>query len=410
VTRAIALAAAVALIAASIVAASSGSGEADDGLTLRASARETGRIALRVDAMPGVELTLRDELTGRQRMFTPDSARVVVRRFAAWSCATQVRRFTAEQPTADGSFVTAADEVRTPTCKRRLGLAAPASVRAPTRALVRILDRWRVGDIEARLCVRPPGARQRCRAVRVRPGERQAQVRVRALRPGGYRITANTPWQKLSEALRARPNGGRLRVLATGDSMIQIIDSFLKQRLGGAATVRSDARISTGISKPSLLDWGAHAKRQARGIRPDVVVMFLGANDGFRMGDADCCGAAWVAEYARRARAMMRTYARGGRTRVYWLLLPAARGGLFRETFPAVNAAIRRAARELSDDVRVVELDEVFTPGGRYRDSMRIGRKLVRVRQDDGVHLNTTGASFAATLVARALRRDRMLR
>jgi hypothetical protein len=32
------------------------------------------------------------------------------------------------------------------------------------------------------------------------------------------------------------------------------------------------------------------------------------------------------------------------------------------------------------------------------------------VRQDDGVHLNTTGASLAATLVIRAMRRDRILR
>ena len=38
---------------------------------------------------------------------------------------------------------------------------------------------------------------------------------------------------------------------------------------------------------------------------------------------------------------MMRAYARGGRGRVYWLLLPAPRDGFFRETFPAVNAALR---------------------------------------------------------------------
>jgi hypothetical protein len=138
--------------------------------------------------------------------------------------------------------------------------------------------------------------------------------------------------------------------------------------------------------------------------------MFLGANDGFPMAGVDCCGMAWIAEYARRARDMMRTYARGGRGRVYWLLLPAARGGLFRETFPAVNAALRLAATGLEDDVRLIELDEVFTPGGRYRKSMRIDGKRVRVRQSDGVHLNTTGADLAARLVVRAIKRDRMLR
>jgi hypothetical protein len=51
----------------------------------------------------------------------------------------------------------------------------------------------------------------------------------------------------------------------------------------------------------------------------------------------------------------------------------------------------------------------VFTPGGRYRDSMTIGGRTVRVRQRDGIHLNTAGASLAATIVIRDLRRDRML-
>jgi hypothetical protein len=127
------------------------------------------------------------------------------------------------------------------------------------------------------------------------------------------------------------------------------------------------------------------------------------------MGDAPCCGAPWVAEYAKRARAMMRSYARGGRARIYWLLLPAARSGIFRETFPAVNAGIRRAAAGLADDVRLVELDEFFTPGGRFRSSMKVGGKLVRVRQEDGVHLNVAGAELAAGQVARAMRRDRLL-
>ena len=73
------------------------------------------------------------------------------------------------------------------------------------------------------------------------------------------------------------------------------------------------------------------------------------------------------------------------------------------------EAALRLAATGLGDDVRLVELDEVFTPGGRYRKSMKIGGRRVRVRQSDGVHLNATGAELAARLVLEAIRRDRML-
>ena len=223
-------------------------------------------------------------------------------------------------------------------------------------------------------------------------------------------MRAHTPYGRSSARVRAVPRGGRLRVLATGDSMIQIIDGFLRQRLRNrGAQVRSDAHISTGISKPSLLNWQRQARRQAARA-PDVVVMFLGANDGFSMGSAACCGEAWVAEYARRAQKMMRTYGRGGRTRIYWLTLPTPGRGLFRKTFPAVNAAIRRAAGRSRRDVAVIDLVDVFTPGGRYRDSMRIGDRVVRVRQSDRVHLNTAGASLAASVIIRTLRRERILR
>ena len=74
-------------------------------------------------------------------------------------------------------------------------------------------------------------------------------------------------------------------MLATGDSMIQIVDGFLEAGLGGRASVKSDARISTGISKTLMLDWVAQARRQATR-RPQATVMFIGANDGFAIGGA----------------------------------------------------------------------------------------------------------------------------
>jgi lysophospholipase L1-like esterase len=382
---------------------------AADALSLRASSPEPGRIALRVVSTPGAALTVTDELTGAQRALTGTQKPIVLRRFATWSCDSTIRRFSVRQDYPDGSNVVTGDEVQTPSCAHRLVLEGAGRVRAARTAVLRLRDRWRLGDWGARLCVTPPGAHVRCRKGSLGPGQHKRALRVRVLRAGSYRVTATNRYQRLRRTLRARPPGGRLQILATGDSMIQIVDSFMRER-ARPARLRSDARVSTGISKPSLLDWRKHAREQVAGIRPDVIVMFLGANDGFPMAGADCCGMPWIAEYARRAREMMRTYARGGRARVYWLLLPAARGGVFRETFPAVNAALRLAADGLEDDVRLIELDEVFTPGGRYRKSMKIGGKRVRVRQSDGVHLNTTGAELAARLVVEAIRRDRMLR
>jgi lysophospholipase L1-like esterase len=395
---AVPLALLVALVAA-------GAAIAAEELSLQGDRRETGWVRLELRAEPGVPVEL-GELNGGAPLLEPvvvREAETVFRRYARWSCNDRERRFVARQTGSDGVTREDTAVVRTPSCARRLALEAPRRLRAGGRGRLRIRDRWKLGGLEATVCTRAPAEPGRCRARR--PGA----FRYRALRAGEHLVTLRTPWQTSRRTIRALGRGGRLNVLATGDSMVQIIDSYLKQRIDSRrARVRSDARISTGLSKPSLLDWQAHARRQAAS-RPDAVVMFIGANDGFPMGDAACCGAAWIREYARRARRMMRTYAREGRARVYWLLLPAARGGTFRQVFAAVNAGLRRAAQGLAGDVRIVDLHEVFTPGGRYRDSMEVGGRVVRVRQPDGVHLNTTGASLAASIVIRALRRDRML-
>jgi lysophospholipase L1-like esterase len=209
---------------------------------------------------------------------------------------------------------------------------------------------------------------------------------------------------------------GHLRMLATGDSMIQIVDGFLKQRLQRrrATSVRSDARISTGISKPAMLDWVRKAREQARSLHPDVTAIFIGANDGFPMktpGGASvaCCGAGWVAEYARRVEAMMRSYLRGGRSLVYWMTLPTPRRGDFARVYRAVNTAIRRAGGRVGAGARVIDLVAVFTPGGRFRQYVTFRGRTVNARQADGVHLSVAGASIAATLLIDRLRADHAL-
>lgn len=205
-------------------------------------------------------------------------------------------------------------------------------------------------------------------------------------------------------------------MLATGDSMIQYVDTALRQRLERRRRVRvaSDAHVSTGLSKSFLLRWPKYAKSQMRRYRPRVTVMFIGANDGFpmttRMGRrVGCCGKRWRGEYARRATKMMRTYRRGGDGRLCWLLLPQARSGFFRKVFPAVNAGIRRAARPYGDRVRVIHLNRLFTPHGRFRSVMRYRGRYLTVRQSDGVHLTPAGAAIAANKVIDAMDRDRAL-
>jgi lysophospholipase L1-like esterase len=300
-----------------------------------------------------------------------------------------------------------------PPAHQRLWAAAPRRGALGREMRVAVRRRGDAGRYEARLCVAPPALGWDCRTLVFRDGVRRLTPRFELAAPGRWLFEVRNHRQRVREATRVAPRGGRLRVLVTGDSMAQIFDHYMADGLGGGVAVRSEAHISTGLSKPSMLDWVANARSQARRVRPDVTVVFIGANDGFPMptpsgATAPCCDSAWTKEYARRAAQMMRSYYRGGRGRVYWLTLPAPRGGSFRTVFGPVNAAIRRAAREVRG-AHVVPIDRIFTPGFVYRDTLMWGGRNVAVRQGDGVHLNNAGASIAAQKTIRRLRANRIL-
>ncbi|CAN5286631.1 hypothetical protein BH20ACT16_BH20ACT16_08430 [soil metagenome] len=201
-------------------------------------------------------------------------------------------------------------------------------------------------------------------------------------------------------------------LLVTGDSLAQPIDVQLARRLAGdgVQTVR-DVNLGTGISKTGIVDWGVLSTQQAKERKPDAVVMFMGANEGFPFPgpggkSIECCGPEWAVVYATRARAMMDTYRRDGAARVYWLTLPLPRDTRAQAIARTVNAAIGVAAQPFRSEVRVLDMTSVFTPGERYRAAQDVGGRETIVRRPDGVHLNDAGSNVAMGIVLERLRAD----
>jgi hypothetical protein len=370
----------------------------------------TGYLGMRVTGPPGTTATVYETTGGTPvalgRLAVPGELRRAVR----WTCTGRHRMFravTAEGLTADATRTT-------PRCRSRFSLhVRPSRPRAGRPLTILLVDRWRIGGTESRVCARGPEGRGRCRKLKLAEHRMRAAWRIRPGAAGRWSVRVRTPGAPARRvATFVRPRSGRLSLLATGDSMIQIIDGFLDARLSrSGVAVHTDARISTGITKPFLLNWPLHARGQARRLRPDVSVVFLGANDGYPLRSrsgrrVDCCGRGWVAAYARKASAMMSSYARHGGGTVYWATLPAPRKASYRAIYRRINAALRDAARRHPGEVHIVPLARRFTPGYRFRQTIRWGGRTVSVRQGDGIHLNITGASIAATMIVKAMRRD----
>lgn len=389
-----------------------------DPFGVKVLAGPSGFVRLQVSGPVGESVVVAERsgaATTELRRLTLAGEPVVIDRVAAWNCVRRDRVFVASVTLGDGSQLERTVKVRTPACSNRLAARVPASAKPGQLVAVRLRDRWVGGGLGIKVCVTPPGGVNTCRAEKLPRDSRPVTLRFRARRIGSWKVRAvSSVGQKLERPVAVRPRRGLLRLLTVGDSQMQLLDEFLAGSLrsrGVRLRQRSDARVSTGLSNSSFFDWPPHARRLTRAFRPDVSVVFLGANDGFplpaqRRRLVACCGLTWVRAYARRVNSMMLSMLRGGQGRVYWVLLPVARDRQVARYFRAVNAGIRLAAARHRGEARVIDSNATFAPDGAYRTTIVDRGRSVTVRDPDGYHLSVAGTRIAARVVADSLRQD----
>ena len=297
-------------------------------------------------------------------------------------------------------------------------IVAPAHVRPGDVTNVRIADAQRRGGLSATVCARSAAATTPCRGVRLRAGTAKTRLRVRLPRAGRWTITVRSgSGERLARGVDVRATA-RYRVLVAGDSMVYgIIDVLGRSVRATGGTLRGDPNPGSGITKPALVDWPAHARRSAGRLRPDATVVFLGAADR-RLPGHDAVG---------RDRAVLRTgLGRGVRP-------PRARGddrvSAQRAQASSTGSCCRRRAirRASSRSMRSTPRSRpprarsptasrsstsrrVISPGDRYVDEITYGGKRVVVRETDGMHLANAGVHIATNIILRAMRRDGIAR
>jgi lysophospholipase L1-like esterase len=318
---------------------------------------------------------------------------------------------------AQAGGASAAGQHRQVAPHRRLTSAIASHADVGESIAIRLHDRLNAGGIRLSICITPPGGRLACRRWYLRAGRPRRTVRIRVARPGGWRVSVRSHYSRRKDRqVWVSHRGGRIRLLAAGDSEMQILDTFIAQdanRYGVGVT--SDARISTGLTNSFFFDWPRHAHAEVASLQPDATVFFIGANDGFSVRDPhghqiSCCGADWSAGYASLVAQMMRIYLRGRGGRVYWFVLPTPRPGNFQRLFNAVNKGIRSAARRLPGRVALIDANAFFTPGNRYRNYMVYHGHGFVIHEPDGIHLSTAADKIDASLVVRRLLQDGLIR
>lgn len=356
------------------------------------------------------------ERVGRQRVpvgeITVDGATAVRLSDAlTWSCTRRTRRLVADVVHPDGSTASASYAVRTPGCRDRMAIDAPRSAPPGSPIVATVIDRWGLGDLVPRLCVRSPAGRRSCRPVPF-AGRSRVPMPVPLTRDGTWLLdvvlgrlhTRRTV--AVGYASAVGPEHARPTVLVTGDSTVQGIDAALGDRLRRSIRLVRDFRPGSGIGN-DFDHWPRFAAAAARRFAPRATVISIGASEGYAMRRPDgtmvvCCGPAWAAEYGRRTRAVMTSFVRQGSGAALWLTLPTPQDPRRAAITAVVNAVTERTAASVAGVV-LVRVDQVLSPGGRFRHAIRYRGSRRVVRTPDGIHLTPAGAAIATDLILQAL-------
>lgn len=202
-----------------------------------------------------------------------------------------------------------------------------------------------------------------------------------------------------------------LRVHVAGDSLVIPVGPAINDCLGDPIELTEGYKAATGLARPDVLNWPAKLTDDMASHDPDVVVLGFGGNDaqGIEGSDGPIALATpeWAAEYQRRVVQVLDAVEKDGRT-VYWMGLPTTTAGNIEEAAPLMRRAVETevAARPWA---RFVDTSAVLAPDG-YTAYLPDGSGgQVKVRNDDGVHLTTAGATRAVAPLCDQLAKERDL-
>jgi hypothetical protein len=220
----------------------------------------------------------------------------------------------------------------------------------------------------------------------------------------GARAGTSAPGKSGDRASGGRPGSGSTAsttlVLQPPVTVVEIGDSLgIDLGLGLHDALASDAQVTlvqaakgdSGLVEPQFYDWPLHLQELLAEYHPQIVVVFLGANDvqGFYEGSTleEFGSPGWEAAYARRVGDLMQE-AGGAGAHVLWVGMPIMGSPKFSEDMQLLNG-IYQAQANLHPGTTYFSSWRLFSsPSGQYTatTTSATGQELP-LRGADGVHI-----------------------
>ena len=210
-----------------------------------------------------------------------------------------------------------------------------------------------------------------------------------------------------ADSIRAPTSDRKLRVAIVGDSLAAGLGYFAERVfLPRLVRVSPQGRISTGLARPDYFNWPYTMRRIVDRFDPDLVIVMLGENDHQSLqtvhGDreAQIGTSGWPSTYRERVLRMMRIATSKG-AKVVWAGLPISADFGLREHSRRQNEIFEFAA-SISNDVAYFDAwDRFREPRGGYTAYFREGRRVILIREGDGLHFNAIGYTILAREIAK---------
>ncbi len=212
--------------------------------------------------------------------------------------------------------------------------------------------------------------------------------------------TTTTEWEGPLTALhpsRATP----LVVLDIGDSLGIDLGQQLQSELQatGVAEVAMDSVGDTGLVNVAYYNWPAQLAAELASVHPQLLVVFLGANDGQGMdvdGTAQAFGSpGWVAAYTQRVDSLLEE-AEGAKVAVAWVGMPAMQDPSLNAEMGLINGIVAAQTSKYPNAI-YVPASAVLCPDGQFTATgTNLAGQTVTTRTPDGVHITPDGGQMLA--------------
>jgi lysophospholipase L1-like esterase len=210
-----------------------------------------------------------------------------------------------------------------------------------------------------------------------------------------------------ADSIRAPTPDRKLRVAIVGDSLAAGLGYFAERVfLPRLVRVSGQGRISTGLARPDYFNWPYTMHRIVARFDPDLVIVMLGENDHQSLQtvhgerEARIGTSEWPATYRERVLTIMRLATSQG-AKVVWVGLPISADFRLRDHSRRQNEIFQFAA-SISNDVAYFDAwDRFREPGDGYTAYFREGRRVILIREGDGLHFNAVGYTILAREIAK---------